>query len=209
MQPLDHGVFWHGVNLLTAWDLVHALKVHAPCCEFILAILAEVRVITVMDWKPRLAILHVRQKLAECQARKNFQTSMEAHTDILAVFHIHPAFSDSLPPHNFAQALWDENSAWICLGNPRETFPVGVSFERTPHIEEDGQVDKVLSVWPSDSFWICHLDKASCIRVQFHLDVTEHHPALTSEHVCFQLLRLLEKLDVHALFFTACLIDCH
>jgi len=201
MQPLDHAIFWDGVDLLTAWDLVHILKVHAPCCEFVFAILAEVCMISVMDWKPCLAILHVRQKRAECQARKNFQTSMEAHTDIFAVFHVHPAVSDDLPPHNFAQALWDENSAWISFGNPSETLPVGVCFDCTPHIEEDRQVHIVLSVWPSDSLWIRHLDKATCIRVKFHLDITKHHPALTCKHMCFQLLRLLEEIDIHALFF--------
>jgi len=67
MQPLDHGVFWEGVDLLTAWDLIDPLKVHAPCRKLVFTILTEVCVVSIVNRQPCLAILCVRQKLTESQ----------------------------------------------------------------------------------------------------------------------------------------------
>jgi len=68
VQPLDPATLRQTVNLLTAWNLVHPLKVHAPCSELVLTILAKVCMVGIMNWQPCLAIGHVRKKLAERQA---------------------------------------------------------------------------------------------------------------------------------------------
>merc|ERR1719206_1655695 len=96
MQPLDHGAFWDGVDLLTAWDFVDTLKVHAPCCKLLFTILTEVCVVSVMNRQPRLAIVHVCQKLTESQARENLYAAMEAHPDVFAIFHVYTAVSNHL-----------------------------------------------------------------------------------------------------------------
>merc|ERR1719215_2236628 len=76
VQTLDHAVFGYRVHLLTAWDFVHTFKVHAPCCKLVLAVLAEMCMVGVVDWELGLAIPHLRQQRAECQTRENFQTPM-------------------------------------------------------------------------------------------------------------------------------------
>jgi len=209
VQTLDHAVFWKAVHLLTAWDLVHSLEVHAPCCKLVFAILMEVCMVAYVNWQPYLAILHVCQKLAESQTRENFQASMEAHAGVLAVLHVYTVFSDNLPPHNFAKPLRDEDSAGISFDDPGETLPVSVCFDSTPHIEEDRQVHIVLGVRPSNAFWISNLHKTARVGVELHHNITEHHPPLACKDGRLQQLRLLEELNVLAFLFPTSVADSH
>jgi len=62
VQPLNPAALWQTVNLLTAWDLVNPLKVHAPGSKLVFAILTEVCMVSIMNWQPCLAIGHVRKK---------------------------------------------------------------------------------------------------------------------------------------------------
>jgi len=46
-----------------------------------------------------MVILHVRQKLSECQAQIKFQAQVEAHLDVFKVLRVHTAFNGDLVPH--------------------------------------------------------------------------------------------------------------
>jgi len=46
-----------------------------------------------------MVILHVRQKLSECQAQIKFQAQVEVHLDVFKVLRVHTAFNGDLVPH--------------------------------------------------------------------------------------------------------------
>eukprot|EP00419_Tripos_fusus_P023526 CAMPEP_0172718820 /NCGR_PEP_ID=MMETSP1074-20121228/75146_1 /TAXON_ID=2916 /ORGANISM="Ceratium fusus, Strain PA161109" /LENGTH=258 /DNA_ID=CAMNT_0013544095 /DNA_START=456 /DNA_END=1229 /DNA_ORIENTATION=- len=209
VQPLNPAALRQSVDLLTAWDLVNALKVHAPCSKLVFAILAEVCMVSIVNRQSCLAIGQVCQKLAECQTREDLQASMEAHPYILAIFHEHTVLSDDLPAYNLAKALRDEDSARVSLDNPRETLPVGVCLDCSPHVEEQRQVHIVLRVWPSNASWEINLHKTARRGVEHDINITEHHPTLACKDMCLQQLSLHNEVGVKALLLPTGVTDGH
>merc|ERR1711953_1656843 len=52
-----------------------------------------------------------------------------------------------------------------------------------------------------------HFHKTTCVGIELHFDVTEHHPSLASKDVSLELLCLVEQLHVLAFLLPPCLTD--
>jgi len=94
----------HGLDHLQAWQLVDAVRFHAPGKEFVFAIVAEVRIVGILKWQHTLAVLKVLQEGPKSSVGQDYKAAMQANPEGHAVFKEYAMLGHMLVTQNLTES---------------------------------------------------------------------------------------------------------